>query len=250
MPKFNGAQVARLNGREYGLGFQPNRDPRHWMAYESPLRVEASERTSKFWNMGPIRLDQNGDSSCVGYSGSHLLANGPNTQSDIIITNETADLCYREAQKRDPWPGESYEGSSVSGFAAYAKERGWVGDYFWAYDIQTTVNMVLERGPVLVGTTWYNSMFRTLPNGVIVLNPSSGVAGGHAYLINGVSLKADYGEGKIGYFRFQNSWGAEGSPFLKGPPWGYLDKGYARIAIEDFTVLLEDDGEVLVAAEL
>ncbi len=64
-PKFTGSQFARIEGREYGLGFQPYRDPRNWMAYESPLRVEASERTSRYWHMGVIRLDQNGESSCA-----------------------------------------------------------------------------------------------------------------------------------------------------------------------------------------
>ena len=56
----------------------------------------------------------------------------------------------------------------------------------------------MNLGPVVVGTYWYSSMFYPDRNGLIKIN--GGIAGGHAYVINGVDKTKKL-------FRIKNSWG-------------------------------------------
>jgi hypothetical protein len=234
-------QVMTIEGREYGLGRLPKKDERDYLVWQSPLRVAESMRSASYWFMGGAWLDQNGLPHCVGYSWTHWLEDGPIAQPGIIGDNAYADDLYFECQRNDEWAGEDYEGTSVRAGAKLMRLRGLVSNYFFAFDIESVKLNVLERGPVVVGTPWYRSMFtpkkyddRTY---VCKVNKASGRAGGHAYVLNGISLTKEI-DGVTGFFRLKNSWGRD---------WAF--KGRCFISIEDVAKLLADDGEMCIASE-
>jgi C1A family cysteine protease len=137
---------------------------------------------------------------------------------------------YREAQKVDEWPGEDYSGTSVRAGAKVLQALGFIASYHWAYDVETVVQAVLERGPVVVGTSWYRDMF--LPDASGLVTPSGPLVGGHAYVLNGTNRKT-------GLFRAKNSWGRS---------WG---KGGAFwLSYETLERLLHESGEACIALEV
>ncbi len=143
------------------------------------------------------------------------------------IVNPT--LIYKEAQKVDEWYGENYEGTSVRGGAKYLKSTNKISSYLWTYNINVLINTVLTQGPVVVGTYWYTSMFKPDRNGLI--RATGRIAGGHAYVINGVDKTKKL-------FRIKNSWGKN---------WG--KSGHAFISFSDMEKLIKQYGEVCLAIE-
>jgi hypothetical protein len=238
---FMSEQRATIGGREYGLGRRRKEDKRDYLVWKSPLRVAASDRSSRFWYMGGAWLDQNGFPHCVGYSWTHWIEDGPVEQPNIIGNDDYADKLYRQCQKIDEWPGEDYDGTSVRAGAKILRSRGVLSSYYFAHDIESVKLNVLERGPVVLGTTWYRSMFRPRKYDdrtyVCEVDESSGSGGGHAYLLNGINLDKEIG-GETGFFRLKNSWGRD---------WAF--EGRCFISIADVEKLLEDGGEMCIATE-
>jgi hypothetical protein len=138
---------------------------------------------------------------------------------------------YSEAQKVDEWEGEDYDGTSVRAGAKILQQMGYISQYLWAWDIETVLSTLLNVGPVVVGTLWYESMFDPDPLYGLVKIEGEAV-GGHAYVLNGVNLNS-------GLIRAKNSWSKE---------WG--KNGHFRIKIEDFERLLHEDGEACIATEV
>jgi len=234
-------QIASFDGREYGLGRLSKEDDRDFLMWESPLRVAASDRRSRYWYMGGAWLDQGSFPHCVAYSWTHWLEDGPVQQPRVPGDSAYADTLYKECQQHDEWPGENYDGTSVRAGAKVLQSRGLISSYFFAFDIESVKLAVLERGPVVVGTTWHRSMFRPTRYDartyVCKVDQTSGNAGGHAYVLNGISLDKEI-DGVTGFFRLKNSWGRD---------WAFSGRSF--ISIEDVARLLDDDGEMCIATE-
>ena len=192
------------------------------------LQLSTPQITQKYWSDSVWFGNQGNTPQCVGYAWAHWIEDGPITHSGPapIIP---PDLIYREAQKIDEWPGENYDGTSVRAGAKYLRNTGKISSYLWAFDLNTLVNTVLNVGPVVVGTNWYYGMFYPNINGLIKI--SGYLAGGHAYVINGVDTV-----NKL--FRIKNSWGRT---------WG--KNGYAYITFNDMARLIRENGEVCLAIE-
>lgn len=184
---------------------------------------------------------------CVGYAWCHWLSGGPTTH---FYENRDADpewmdpdgtpivdpsWVYDHAQELDRWKGENYDGTSVRAGAKALQKKGLVESYHWAESVDDVIDAVRTRGPVVAGTVWYESMFEPDDDGILRVDPSSGVAGGHAYLINGVNLS-------LGFFRLKNSWG-------KG--WSSLGESgcHAHLPIDEFATLFDKWGEACLALE-
>jgi hypothetical protein len=197
------------------------RDKRFLLQRKSAVGIE-----SRHWYM-PSALDQGNTSSCVGHAWAHWLMAGPTTNKLPF----TAFEIYHRAQKVDEWPGESYDGTSVRGGAKVLQTEGRVSSYSWAFDAETVVNHVLTTGPMVLGTSWYRSMF-TPHDKTGVMEISGPNDGGHAYLIAGVSRKT-------GLARILNSWGL-----------GWAQKGRAWLRLSDLERLILEDGEACVAVEV
>ena len=195
---------------------------------EDKLSLPKTIIKSKYWDANGWWGNQGNTSQCVGYAWAHWIEDGPIGHDGVPpIVHPT--LIYREAQKVDEWVGEKYDGTSVRGAAKYLKTTNRISSYLWTYDINVLINTVLTQGPVVVGTNWYTSMFTPDKNGVIrVLGR---VAGGHAYVINGIDRNTNL-------FRIKNSW---------GKTWG--KSGHAFISFTDMARLIREKGEVCLAIE-
>jgi len=194
----------------------------------TPTPTVTPQITSKYWDDNGWWGNQGSTPQCVGYAWSHWVEDGPTEHGGTppIVSPQTI---YTEAQKIDEWPGENYAGTSVRAGAKYLKNTNKINSYYWAYDINTLINSVFNLGPVVVGTYWYSGMFYPNSNGIIRI--SGGIAGGHAYVINGVDKKNQL-------FRIKNSWGKN---------WG--KQGHAYISFGDMSRLISMNGEICLAVE-
>ena len=195
---------------------------------ENKLKLKSTILTTKYWDADEWWGNQGNTSQCVGYAWAHWIEDGPIKHGGVPpIVNPT--LIYKEAQKVDEWYGENYEGTSVRGGAKYLKSTNKISSYLWTYNINVLINTVLTQGPVVVGTYWYTSMFKPDRNGLI--RATGRIAGGHAYVINGVDKTKKL-------FRIKNSWGKN---------WG--KSGHAFISFSDMEKLIKQYGEVCLAIE-
>lgn len=196
-----------------------------------PIMALASPATSKprsyTWRCDET-LDQGNSSSCVGHAWAHEIAARPAV--DRVDSGLAFEL-YRRAQQIDYWPGEepAYYGTSILAGAKAAQQTGRIGEYRWAFGIDDLVWAVGYRGPAVVGVNWLHGMF--LPDSEGIIRATGPSAGGHAVMVNGVSLRR-------GLLRVHNSWGSE---------WG--ESGAAYIPIEDMARLLDEQGEACIPVE-
>ena len=185
--------------------------------------------TSRYWDDNGWWGNQGRTPQCVGYAWAHWIDDGP-IAHNLPHPNINPTLIYTEAQKVDEWIGENYDGTSVRGAAKYLKAQNKISAYYWAYDVNTLVKTVLDLGPVVVGTNWYYNMFYPDRNGLI--KATGYLAGGHAYVINGVDTVKKQ-------FRIKNSW---------GKTWG--QQGHAYISFTDMSKLIKEYGEICLATEV
>jgi hypothetical protein len=153
----------------------------------------------KVWKHGII-LDQGEEGACVGFSWQAW----ENSKPIGYALQQGADAAfawYNRAKQLDPWQGEDYEGTSVLAGAKVAKERGGINSYLFANSFEELEVWLLSKGPVVVGSDWFNSMDKVSYDGFVQVRPESGARGGHAYLL--------LGKNKAGNYVFQNSWGEE-----------------------------------------
>lgn len=143
----------------------------------------------------PAPLDQGREGACVGFAFTHDLVARPAPVTGL--TSAYALSVYRRAQDLDSFPN-SQPGTSVLAGAKAMKERGFYSEYRWVDSEAELASAVGYKGPVIVGTNWYEGMYRTDRNGWIT--PSGRLVGGHAWLIYGVSITGDF------YYMI-NSWG-------------------------------------------
>jgi len=193
------------------------------------IKKQKVKLTSRYWDNNGWWGDQGNTPQCVGYSWAHWLEDGPIMQSGVAPIIKPS-VIYENAQKLDEWPGENYDGTSVRGGVKYLQKMGKVKNYYWGYNLQTLINTVLNVGPVVVGTNWYTSMFYPNKRGIIKIGGR--LAGGHAYVINGVDTRKKL-------FRLKNSWGRK---------WGQY--GSAYISFNDMARLIREYGEICFATEI
>jgi hypothetical protein len=176
--------------------------------------------------------DQGATSQCTAYSLLHFMEDGPVTHHGPNPLEAPAAV-YAAIQAIDRAEGRDYGvdgGATMLAQCKAALGRKWFGEYRWGYTLDELITAVLTAGPVLVGTNWYTGMFD--PDDSDRVRVSGSLAGGHAYLINGVNRTT-------GLFRLKNSWGRT-----------WARRGHAYLSFDDMARLILEDGEVVLAREL
>lgn len=219
----------------------PEFDPRSRLFPVRALigRVSLTQRIrhKRVWTPTAV-LDQGSDGACVGFGWSGELGATPVKRD---VSNDSAFALYAKAQTLDPWKDMPHSGSTVLAGAKAAVEDGAISSYHWCFSVDDVIDAVVFKGPVVVGTDWYNSMFETDEKGVLPLDKSTGLAGGHCWHIYGY-IPAGHSSNPLGdvdVFAWQQSWGTS---------WG--KKGRAFIRVSDFAELLGDQGEACVATDV
>lgn len=205
------------------------------------LAENITKPRSYTWSPGPM-LNQGNTGTCVGHAGANDLAARPVRWPG---TSNLAFVLYELACRRDIWSGNDNGdvnfGTSVLALMKVLSELGFIPEYRWAGAgsgkvLEDVVLTIGYKGPVIAGTDWLNSMFDVGANGHVIIDQSSGVGGGHAYLKNqakvvwkSTSLPAqptmehiDRAKSRVGIV---NSWGAD---------WGINGTGWWTFEEEDW----------------
>jgi len=97
-----------------------------------------------------------------------------------------------------------------------------------ALDLDSSLQTLMDR-PGITGIPWYNSMFNAPSNGMLTVDLTSGLAGGHELCVDEVKA-ADApgnGTGEIivgGPNSWGESWGYQGRWYMKASDWWTLRK--------------------------
>lgn len=206
------------------------------------LPAKAFFGVKRWWDSGAW-LDQGFTGTCVGHGWAHWYEDSPVNPAGTI----DPFMIYREACKIDEWAanddGDLDWGTSVRAGAEVLKSRGGISEYRWATaGLQDVIDAVGTKGPVVMGTNWYDSMFtpvsRKWPDGyyrrTLTIPPGAVVEGGHCWVINAV-------ETANRMFRMKNSWGQD---------WQGSANGRAFISFGNVQRLLNEDGEACIAVQV
>jgi hypothetical protein len=215
---------------KHGLGHIQLHDPRDALYPLSAILPPKPFTTNKMWWDNGWWGDQGNTSMCTAFAWSHWLEDGPMIQDELA--NQEKPLYdpttfYKKEQLNDGIPGNNYNGSTVRAGAKILKGLNVINEYRWAQTLDDITTCLLTLGPVVVGTTWYTDMFNPDGNGLI--HVAGGIAGGHAYVLNGVDTEKQL-------FRIKNSWGR-----------GWGQNGHAFISFDDFNKLFTSGGQVCMA---
>jgi hypothetical protein len=199
---------------EHGLGRLPSppdgRDYKMAAALKALDKI-AAPRPVKTWHSDKV-LNQGQTPHCVGFSWA-----GWGIATPIEAACKTLD----------GEPG-AQNGSTVRSGAKVMATRNKIKTYFFANTIDEAADYVARYGPVVLGTAWYQGMYKpSLFNNII--RPTGKLLGGHAYLWIGVDKT---------YATIRNSWGID---------WG--KSGDARIPLNDLKKIFSRDGEACAATE-
>lgn len=229
-----------------GLGRIQHHDPRN-LAYAHGVLPKSAIQSAVWARHTPI-LDQGQLGSCTGNALTGALGTdsaartataqvtvkadgkGIFTAGTYTLDESFAVLAYELNTRLDGIKGQykpDDTGSSGPACGKTAKALGLATGYThaFAYD---ALRSALQTGPVLIGIPWYESMFEPQSDGRIVVDTTSGVAGGHELLVREYDAAGDR-------VWVDNSWGLS---------WGVKGRGYFNGA--DLRTLLADGGDVTV----
>jgi hypothetical protein len=216
--------------------------------------------TNKTWQ-SPVRLDQWQYGTCVTNAWTHFLTCNPIQHPEKVLLDPEKQPSYSRLGSTAYWVDQEtgeYTGIPVAGElyavrmydaihdgilmpkdperddgaythlgAAILKRRGMIDGYYAAESVDDVIQAVLTKSPVVFASAWYRSMYGTYkgPDDMqyVDVDPSSGIVGYHAYLIDAVNLDPNSGEP---FATILNSW---------GPGWG--KRGRARVPIPDLQTL-------------
>ncbi|MER8004753.1 hypothetical protein [Streptomyces sp. NPDC094149] len=221
------------------LGRHVQHDPRSLTYAHGVLPKSAIKSVD--WVRRVPHFDQGALGSCTGNAAAGLVgtdcAARPGLTSvtisgNILPVDETlAVQLYELATHLDSIKGvypPDDTGSSGLGAAKALRKLGLASAYRHAFSLDA-LKSALQSGPVMVGTVWVESMFEVDPDGFVIVDRQSAVAGGHEYVISAYQAE------RLA-FRIDNSWGEWG---LRGSAW---------ITQANLAWLLSKDGDVTVPA--
>lgn len=200
----------------------------HWWKALNALNQIAGTPTppptgDKKWDVD-FQLDQGQTGHCVGFGWAGWSDAAPVENSYV---DADGHAIYYEAKIIEGHPGAE-DGAYTRDGAKAMQNRGRLNTYAYAYTIDEILTHLRAKGPLVVGTDWTYDMFEPDSNGYV--KPTGGNAGGHCYLLYGVTGDT---------FEFKNSWGSS-----------FGLNGSFRMKINDFSTLLQSWGEAIASVEL
>ncbi len=185
---------------------------------------EKTTVTESDWKFPASSLDQLETPHCVGFAIAGFRINLPTFTPQ---TNDDGHKYYYKCKEYDGQP--LMENGSCSRSAAKTMVfYGMINAYAFATDMETLKWWLLNRGPLIVGTSWTMDMFT--PDKDNIIHYTGVEVGGHEYILNAY---------KPNLYRIHNSW---------NDAWGI--NGEAWIPEDELTALFNHSGDALTAVEL
>lgn len=187
-------------------------------------------------------LNQGQVGKCTAECGLGTLGTAPYYSTDLMAAfakafgsadDQGTDRLYSAEETLDgdgPFPPQD-NGSTGLTLAKVLRAAGLISGWQQTFSLDDALK-ALTQFPLAVGTRWFNSMFEPSSEGVLTVNPSSGLAGGHQYEVVGYDAAR-------GLVKIPNSWGTD---------WGVA--GYAYMQAEDLGALLAKQGDVTIFTPL
>lgn len=226
------------------LGRHVEHDPRSLRYAHGVLPASAIQPVS--WTRRIPILDQGDLGSCTGNALTGVLGTdsagrtatgtvavvadvkGVFTAGVYALDESFATLAYELNTHLDSVRGQyppDDTGSSGIACGKTGQQLGLLTGYTHAFSLDA-LKSALQTSAVMIGIVWLNSMFDPKSDGTVVVDQSSGVAGGHELVVSAWDGSR---------FRLDNSWGAS---------WG--DAGSGWVSEADMRWLLSQDGDVTV----
>lgn len=238
-----------MGREELGLGRIASvdfRDERYPM--RALLPRAASTRSARTWDLPYDALDQGGTGTCTAHAATHALMCAPYRHKASRLGFTPMQL-YREGVLHDGWPQNDAEatassddqlqfGSDGRAMAKALEARGWLKEYRWGWTVEDVTEWLLERGPVMIGTNWYDSMFNVDHEGRIKIGATSPIAGGHETVLRRY-------EKRRGLYLLRNSWGRKFNGTGLGLPGFKCRIGEGILDGETLHRLLRENGDAL-----
>lgn len=224
-PKWAATKYADVTKTHWWQALNHLKLARDALAPPAPPQPPDPSVTVTWSNTNPT-LDQGNTGHCVGFGAAQF---GNTLPYDDQWNDSIGHQLYYECKVIDGEPGRE-NGSWVRSGAQALQNRTRIANYAWIDNVADAKLWVRTKGPIMIGTDWYNNMFDPDSRGFV--RPTGGFAGGHAYLLLG-DIPSENA------LLFLNSWGAS---------WG--DNGRFKISYPDFQNLLDAQGEACVALEL
>jgi hypothetical protein len=175
--------------------------------------VEKVERNLRIPYDYRAKYDQGAEGACVGFSCSWAVSIANRRYYD-------AQWLYEEARRRDEWPGEAYDGTSVRAGLDVLHETGHrriyrgqsrdtnyadgIAAFRWARSVDEVRTAIASGLPVILGIDWPYSYYRPIQiegrDGFWLPQADGPIAGGHAICCYGASDRRQA-------VKLCNSWG-------------------------------------------
>lgn len=185
------------------LDWRQNQDLR---SFDHMFDMQIPDNETKLWTPGHC-LDQGNVGGCTGFGSAGAFATMPRKKI-ATDTNHYGMALYELATSRDPYPGDwptQDTGSSVNAAMRAARDLKLIASYKWLSSADAIQNALLTTGPVVFGSPFYNSMFDLDEQGRMIVDKSSGLAGGHCWFMFGAAIPGTNNRNSWG-----TSWGREG----------------------------------------
>jgi hypothetical protein len=224
-----------------GLGRRIDPDERDRSFAMAPLLAVAPAPAPEVrtWRIPGRSLDQGATSTCVGHAWRNFIRCAP-LQGE---QGPSAWDIYRRAVKLDPWPDNDPEanfpdgdrhlksGTSVRAGAKALQQSKHIESYLWAWDFDTFLQWLRSKGPIVIGTNWYDSLDEPDARGIAKISKTAKIVGGHAFLARGANVHSEL-------ILCENSWGED---------WG--SRGTFYLHFSDVERLINEEGEACTAIQ-
>ncbi len=179
-------------------------------------------------------LDQGQVGSCTGNASTSCAYHEPFYTSGDPGWRYSPDESGAQSWYHDNTVGDSYPGiwepdDTGSDGLTSSKVAKWAGvcsGYQAALDLDSSLQALMSA-PGITGIPWFNSMFTAGSDGLLTVDMSSGLAGGHELVVDEVVAvdAPGNGTGELlvgGDNSWNKSWGALGRYYLRASDWWKL----------------------------